>query len=256
MSKESFYVKLSKFRGILNSQDWSLDGFNEKQNYHFLSHRKMKSNVSKALVEAGLEWKVDFSDWSKEQEIGMMKQHYIIKAVAVITDIDNPDDYVEMVAFGEASDSGDKGMTKAQTSAFKALIANNLMVSEMDEEGEEVESTNDAIKSEARSNYEAKQEIIKSKVVRESAKDTEEGKKPTASAKDRHPIVTVNAEGQISDTQKKVMDKIIMKAGVLSDVELERFGSRDQILSDFDSVKTAEDALKFITAYQGVIRCQ
>lgn len=253
MSKESFYVKLSKFRGILNSQDWSLDGFNEKQNYHFLSHRKMKSNVSKALVEAGLEWRVDFSDWSKEQEIGMMKQHYIIKAVAVITDIDNPDDYVEMVAFGEASDSGDKGMTKAQTSAFKALIANNLMVSEMDEEGEEVESTNDAIKGEARSNYEAKQEIIKSKVIRESAKGTGDEKKPTATAKNRSAVVS--SEGAISETQKKVMDKIMMKAGVLSDVELGRFGSREQITSDFETVKTAEDALKFITAYQGVMRC-
>lgn len=254
MSKESFYVKLSKFRGILNSQDWSLDGYNEKQNYHFLSHRKMKSNVSKALVEAGLEWKVDFSDWSKEQEIGMMKQHYIIKAVAVITDVDNPDDYVEMVAFGEASDSGDKGMTKAQTSAFKALIANNLMVSEMDEEGEEVESTNDAIRSEAKSHYEAKQEIIKSKVIRESAKGTGDEKKPTTTAKN-HPAV-VSAEGSISDTQKKVMDKIITKAEVMSDVELEKFGSREQIVSDFESVKTAEDALKFITAYQGVIRCR
>ena len=58
------------------------------------------------------------------------------------------------------------------------------------------------------------------------------------------------------EDRMQVFEKIMAKASVLSSAELEKFGSLEQIESDRDSVKTAEDALKFIQAYQGVLRCQ
>lgn len=248
MMKEEFLKKLSNFRKVLNEQDWSLDGFNEKQNYAFLSHRKMKSNVSKALVEAGLEWTVSYSEWSKEPEIGMMKQHYIVKAEATLYDTGSSET-ITFSAFGEGADSGDKAMSKAQTNAFKTLISNSFMVSELDESGEEIAETNDSIKAEARSGYEAKQEMTKAKVVRQASVKQDESVKETPKSQ------AEQTEGTISDTQHKVLDKILAKARVLSEPELMKFGSLLQIESDYAGVKTAEDAMKFISAYQGIMRC-
>ena len=244
MTKEEFFKKLSNFRKVLNEQDWTLDGYNDKQDYAFLSHRKMKNNVSKALVEAGLEWTVSYSEWSKEPEIGMMKQHYIVKAEATVYDTGSSES-VSFTAFGEGADSGDKGMSKAQTNAFKTLIASTFMVSELDESGEEIAESNDSIKAEARSGYEAKQEMTKAKVVRQATAVKTDAPKTKAEA----------VEGVISDTQKKVLDKIVMKARTLSETELVKFGTLIDIESDYSNVKTAEDAMRFISAYQGIMRC-
>ena len=242
MTEGQLFKKVSVFRRILNEQDWSLDGFNEKQNYRFLSNKKMKYNVTRALVQSGLEWTITFSDWKKMDEIGMMKQHYIVTATATLHDTES-DEYYEIQGYGEGADSGDKAMSKAKTNAYKSIISNNFMVADIDEEGEEVTETNDSIKVEARSGFEAKQEITKAKVVRENASKKEPSHLPLT-------------EGSISSTQEKLIEKIMAKASVLSSAELEKFGSLEQIESDRDSVKTAEDALKFIQAYQGVLRCQ
>lgn len=240
MAEKGLFKKLSDFRKVLNEQDWTMDGYNDKQGYPFLSHQKIKANVSEALVKAGLEWSLSYTEWSKEPEIGMMKQHYIVKAKAVIHDTES-DAFFETEAFGEGADSGDKAMSKAQTNAFKSIISNNFMVAEIGAEGEEVESVNDTIKTEARSGYEAKQEIAKAKIVKEM---------------DSQPKPHVSVEGDVSETQKKVLNKILDKSKVLDEGALQPFGSREQIEQDFYSIKTAEDALKFITAYQGVLRCQ
>lgn len=239
MAEDTFYKKLSNFRKILNEQDWSMDGYNEKQGYPFLSHQKMKSNVSKALVASGLEWNLCYSEYSKEPEIGMMKQHYIVKATASLystTDTER----MTMTAFGEGADSGDKAMSKAQTNALKSIISNNFLVAEIDAEGEGVESTNDSIKADSKSGFDAKVEMAKAKVMR----DNPEVPKPSA------------VEGNVSDTQKKVLDKILNKAKVLDEGALQPFGTLEQIEADFYSIKTAEDALNFITTYQGILRCQ
>ena len=242
MSNEvGFFQKMSNLRTILNEQDWTMDGWNDKQGYPFLSHQKMKSNVSKAMVQAGLEWTLDYTEWSKEPEIGMMKQHYIVKAHATIYDTSS-DKFVTIDAFGEGADSGDKAMSKAQTNAFKSIISNNFMVAEIGADGEGVEASNDTIKTDARSGYEAKQEIAKAKTIRQNATS--------------EPTPVVNAEGAVSETQKKVLSKILDKVKILDEGVLQQFGSRDQIETDYYSVKTAEDALRFITAYQGVLKCQ
>lgn len=242
MVNVGLYKKLSNFRKVLNKQDWSMDGYNEKQGYPFLSHQKMKANVSKALVEADLEWSLSYVEWSKEPEIGMMKQHYIVKAKATLFDTES-DKCLEIEAFGEGADSGDKAMSKAQTNALKSIISNNFMVAEVGADGEGVESTNDSIKVEAKSGYEANQEITKKRVIKQINSEPQS-------------VTVRKVEGEVSETQKKVLMKILDKSKVLDESVLMPFGTREQIEIDYYSVKTAEDALRFISTYQGVLRCQ
>ena len=243
MNQADFYTKLSKFQEILSSQDWTPDGLNDKQGYAFVSHKKIKRNVSKAILEAGLTWQISYSGLTIGDPIGTMKQHYVIEATARITNNANPSEFVEYHAYGEAADSGDKALSKAQTSGFKAIINNNFFIADIEAEGEEIIENNDAIKSEARSGYEAQQQIIRERVIKQFP-DT--------------PATTPAAhtqEGTMSESQKKVMDKILSKAKTMSETDLMPFGDIIQIESDYADVKTADDALKFITAYTGVLRC-
>ena len=243
MSKTEFYTKLSKFVEILSKQDWTPDGYTDKQDYSFISHKKMKNNVSKAITEAKLVWNISYSDYQVCEPIGAMKQHYLLKAIATIRDCEDPDAYETYQAFGEAADSGDKAMAKAQTSGFKAIINNNFFISDLDVEGENVVESNDAIKAQSATSFQANKEIVKEKVIKKYFDPAE------------HIEPKRSIEGNITDTQRNVLDKIINKARIMSETELMRFGNIAQMESEYAAVKTADDAMKFITAYTGVLRC-
>ena len=72
---------------------------------------------------------------------------------------------------------------------------------------------------------------------------------------DEVPVPKVQTGGNISESQRKVMEKIIAKVKVMSETELMAFGSKEQIEIDYSEVKDADQALKFISAYTGVLRC-
>ena len=243
--------RISKFVEILSQEDWAPDGHNDKQGYWFISHKKIKRNVSKASLDAGLVWKIDYDSLTPCEAVGMMKQHYIIRAVGRLSDVNDANSCETYIAYGEAADSGDKAISKAQTSAFKAIINNNFFIADVDADAEEIISNNDSIKADARTGYEARQEIFKDKVIREASLFSPD---PVDSAGGTAP--SGSAEGAVSSTQRTVMDKIMNKAKTLPETELLPFGNIIQIESDFLSVKTADDAQKFISAYTGVLRCQ
>lgn len=237
-------MKLSKFQEIISKQDWSPDGHNDKQDYDFVSHRKMKKNVGAAAIEAGLVWKITYDGLTIQEPIGMMKQHYIIMATGSLTDRDQPEFSIEYKAFGEAADSGDKALSKAQTSGFKAIINNNFFIADIEADAEEIIENNDSIKAAAESGYEARQQIIREKVIRQSATETPAATQPNN-----------NNMGNVSDIQRKVLEKIISKARIMSESDLLPFGSIDQIEEDYYNIKSADDAQTFITTYTGVLRC-
>ena len=243
MSQADFFKKLSKFQEILSTQDWSPDGRNEKQGYAFVSHKKMKRNVSKALLDAGLVWQISFGDVVIGEPIGTMKQHFTVKATARISDMADPTAFCEYHAFGEAADSGDKALSKAQTSGFKAIINNNFFIADIEADAEEIIENNDSIKAAAESGYEARQQIIREKVIRQSATETPAATQPS------------NNMGNVSDIQRKVLEKIVSKARIMSESDLLPFGSIDQIEEDYYNIKSADDAQTFITTYTGVLRC-
>lgn len=246
VEKISFGKKLSLLRSTINEMDWSPDGVNVSQNYKFLSNKKMKGNVSAALAKVGLEWRIQFSELQILPSIGeRMGQHYMIKAIATIFDADNPNDLTEWIAYGEAADTADKGIAKAQTNAFKSLIANNLMVSEYDADIESDMESTSSFAAEGMSGYDIKKEVIKGKILTQNpAKPPEEMKKTPETTK------TVTA------TQKSVMDKIVNKVQVVSEIDLVPFGTVDDIVAEYHSVSGPEQAAAFISKYKGVMSCQ
>ena len=227
----SLHQKVGRFVQVLTSQDWTPDGYNKLQDYYFVSHKKMKKNVSKAAGETGLVWSIDYDDLTVRDPIGAMKQHYTVKATARLTDADDGSQYVEYHGYGEAGDSGDKALAKAQTSGFKAIINNNFFVADIDNETESIIENQDSIKAEAKSGYEANQNIVRERVTRKM-------------------------DSGITPTQRGVMDKILNRAKVLSDTDLMQFGSLFQIENDYQNAKSPDDAQAFISAYTGVLRCQ
>lgn len=239
---KTFMEKLNAFRRSVNAMDWSPDGVNPNQNYKFLSNQKMKGNVGKALADNGLEWSVSYTDLQIMPAIGdRMGQHYIIKATATIMDTTS-DEGVEWVAYGEAADTGDKAISKAQTNAFKNLIANNLMVSEYDAETESEIETKDTMRSEGMSEYKANKEMAKAKLI--------------ASNEDIPPVIPKSDGKPMTATQHQVLDKIISKVGTLDELMLAPFGIKDEIIEEGHTVQTAEQAASYIAKYKGVMACQ
>jgi hypothetical protein len=126
--------KISDFRLGLNKQDWQDDKVytnqnNPNQGYTYLSEKKLKDNIKAPLLEAGLEWRIVFDDVQVLEPVGSMRCHYSVRATMKLIDIDTgcSQDYV---AYGEAADSGDKGLRKAETSALKAIMDNNFHISD------------------------------------------------------------------------------------------------------------------------------
>lgn len=246
MSNEKVLGALHRTRAAIDDLDWSLDGYNDKQGYRFLSHRKMKANMNKALLTANAEFIVSYDSYEMKEPIGMMKQHYVIEATGTFFDVESGESLV-FKAFGEAADSGDKAIGKAQTNAYKSLIAQTFQISELNEDGESIISSNDSVKTDAKSSFEAKAEIVKDKVIRQNAVP-DPVEKPAKEGPSKRT--------DISATQQKILEKIISKARILDEGALASFGGLDNIESDYVGVKTSEDALNFITAYKGVLECQ
>lgn len=243
--KKSFETKFSDFRKRIDSMDWSPDGLNVKQNYPYLSNQKMKGNISKALVENGLGWELRFVDLQPLPGVGeRMSQHFILKAEAKIFDSEDFGRFVIWEAYGEGADTGDKAISKAQTNAFKNIIANNLLVSEFDAVGESIIDSNESAKMAGESlSYQDKKEMAKDLVLKMHPAE---------------PVQTVKTvDGRsVTDTQMQVMTKIMDQVKSIDAEKLESFGTLDYIQKRFDESVTSETAAEFIKEFKGVMALQ
>lgn len=238
MDKPKFERKISNLRKILNGLDWTPDGVNAKQDYRYLTHTKIKGNVSRALVEADLGFQIDYSDLQIQPAIGQMGQHYIIKATCKLYDAEDSSQFREYIVYGEAGDSGDKGISKVHTSAFKNFWANNFMLSFYTDSQEEIDEIKTAVMSEGGSGYQAKKEIAKERVLKNNPADVKE---------------TTEERRVLSPNQKSVMEKIMNKATTLTESDYAGLGftsndvgeAYNKALGSDDSSLGAEFILKF-----------
>lgn len=239
--KKNFGDKILAFREEISKQDWSPDGLNVNQNYKYLSNQKMKANVMRALVKAGLDFKIDYSDLQIMPSIGeRLTQHYIVRAVATITEPGNTVDSVQWTAYGEAADSGDKAISKMQTNAFKNIIANNLLVAELSVEGEDLVESVQSAKDEGKSVYNVKKDVAKETVLKTHAAE---------------PVKT-NAGNGPTTVQQTIIEKIMNKARVLDEITLAPFGTIEDIEVRFHNIRTVDDASSFIADLKGVVSLQ
>ena len=141
-----FGERLSDFRWGINNSDCTPDGVNTNQGWEFLSESKIKAIVNPILAANRLEWEITYDDLRICEAVGSMRNHYIVRATVRISDCYDRTQYKEYIAYGEGADSGDKGISKAQTNAFKNVIANSFMLSSYNAESEGILESNSSAK--------------------------------------------------------------------------------------------------------------
>lgn len=132
--------KLNEFRGDLLKQDWSDDGtciVGNKIKYRYVSADRVKENFGPLLVKHGLEMYFNFEDLTPRDPVGGFTQHWSVKATMYLIDVETGNQ-AYYCAYGEAGDSGDKGINKAQTDALKQIIFSSFMIADYeDADGED-----------------------------------------------------------------------------------------------------------------------
>lgn len=86
-----------------------------KTNYKALSEEKVTSIMRREMVKHGLLVFPIEQKWERNAQITHVDVKYRI------VNIDNPDEYIEVVSCGDGADSQDKGSGKAMTYAYKYM---------------------------------------------------------------------------------------------------------------------------------------
>ncbi len=249
--KDTFSQRYSEFRKEVANMDWTADGVNTNQGWTFLSESKIKGQLSPALAKYGIGWAVSYSDLKVMEPVGAMKQHYIVTVHVKITDLlGTTDTSLDFEAFGEGADSGDKGISKAQTNALKNVIANNFLLSSYTVEAESsLESATSA---------KAEKTPLPSRRDKETAKEVLQAISepiPTATPAPAPTPAPATPTGKgLNQIQTNAMNKIIASARVADPITLEPYGGLDAIemayysaINEGDSKKAAEFIKTFKT---------
>lgn len=126
--------KLNQIRGMTLTMDWTPDkvmkiGMDKTKWYPYLSIDKIKSNLGPAFAKAGLEIVPSYEDIQFKPAIGNMSQHVVLTMVVDVVEIDTGA-FVTYRTPGEAGDTGDKVLSKAQTYALKSWLSTIFLLGE------------------------------------------------------------------------------------------------------------------------------
>ena len=125
------YEKINALRGDVVKLDWAKDGYASfgKTSYKYLPTDKIKANLAPYFHKRGLELQTRFYGLQFLPAVGNMTQHVVLQMDATIIDIDSGDSITDTV-YGEAADSGDKAIGKAQTYAVKSWASNKFLIAD------------------------------------------------------------------------------------------------------------------------------
>ena len=125
------YEKINALRGDVIKLDWTKDGYASfgKTSYKYLPTDKIKANLAPYFHKRGLELQIRFYGLQFLPAVGNMTQHVVLQMDATIIDIDSGDSITDTV-YGEAADSGDKAIGKAQTYAVKSWASNKFLIAD------------------------------------------------------------------------------------------------------------------------------
>ena len=125
------YEKINALRGDVIKLDWTKDGYASfgKTSYKYLPTDKIKANLAPYFHKRGLELQTRFYGLQFLPAVGNMTQHVVLQMDATIIDIDSGDSITDTV-YGEAADSGDKAIGKAQTYAVKSWASNKFLIAD------------------------------------------------------------------------------------------------------------------------------
>ena len=147
--------------------DWSPDMAYQVQGniVRYVSLSKMKANIAPIFQSHGLLLNLYFDRPEILAPAGKLAQHYMIRMEVTLTDAGSGFSTKDVV-WGEAGDTGDKGITKAESYAFKQWLSTKFMLADgIDIEDEQVQNQPRFTKR-----SEAETEEMKSKVLSNAVK--------------------------------------------------------------------------------------
>jgi hypothetical protein len=187
------YEKINALRGDVVKMDWTKDGYASfgKTSYKYLPTDKIKANLAPYFHKRGLELQIKFYGLQFLPAVGNMTQHVVLILDATVIDIDSGESMTDTV-YGEAADSGDKAIGKAQTYAIKSWASNKFLIADgMDPD--EVESTGNVFRPKSN----AETEEVRSKVLEQGVPPT-----PQAPAVPKAPAVPAKAPAEPVEAPK------------------------------------------------------
>lgn len=236
MSEErSLYRKISDFRRALRARDWTPDKFltlKDNKGFPYVSAEKVKINVNAVLPDSELELVLTYSELEMRPAIGSMSQHWTVRCDATFVDIDTYET-VTYTAYGEAGDSGDKGVGKCQTHAVKQIFFQEFLVAD---DGDPSEDTETTVATPASSTF------------RPPSEDTKKVQKEQVMA---NSVLTEVPKGDGGPTavQRRALERITKKlqadveSGAITPEQAEEIGSK------LNAIKTSAEAKAFIEAH-------
>ena len=125
----SLYQKIKHLADILGDVKWQKDGVNAHQKYKYVSEAQYKTEHGKAVREVGLIFKFEVLERQFVQNISSSMHLTTIKVLMTYIDPESGQREV-YYSYSDGADSGDKGIYKAETGAYKYHVSNNFHVAE------------------------------------------------------------------------------------------------------------------------------
>lgn len=130
--KSGLLIKMSELRKEMLTKDWADDKMftmGGKGGYSYLSADKVKKTLAPLFSKHGIELRCEFNDLQSRDPIGNMSQHWTIRLDMTMIDVETGETMTSSV-YGEAGDSGDKGVSKAQTCAIKQWVFSEFFIAD------------------------------------------------------------------------------------------------------------------------------
>lgn len=267
--------------GDITKADWTPDRSYSAGGsiVRFVSLTKMKATLCPILQRHGLIVNVRFDRPVQLDPLTRLTQHWMVRMTVRLVDVDTGE-YIEDIVWGEAADSLDKAVTKAESFAFKQWLSTRFLLADgMDESAAEQAPT--FRKESEQDREEAKSRILAQGVPPAEAKDREKGKggvkegrfdPPTepAPVEPQGDLVSPDKPAQapepptpptppeppqrptvkLSGPQVKAMETIASTyMRMLMDGRISK-EDYDRMASDRDAVTSPADAVEFIKRYR------
>lgn len=280
---KTIHQRMSELRKETLTQDWEDDKcyfVGSVLKFKYLSADKMKRNLAPLFAKYGLEVRTRYHDLQNWPAIGQMSQHWTIQLDVTLVDVATGETETSTV-YGEAADSGDKGINKAQTDALKQWAFNTLFITDdiLDSEGGVVRNaTGSYTPKSAEEEQEAKSAILAHSVrpvapaepaepAKAPEKKTEAPAKADAAPKTPEEQKAIERGREVVEQAKaeapaepvalakpimNVMDNIVSKwTAAAKEGKIPAWKFNEMSASRAD-VRSAKDASAFIRKYQEV----
>ncbi len=239
--------KILDLRRILRSMDWKDDGVfripsRPDGGYTYLTAEKTKKQFNEALEKAGLNMAIEYSELTKHEPIGNMSQHWTVKCTMTIY---GDAECIHYTAYGEAGDSGDKGVNKAQTDAIKQIVFNEFLVADCSDPDAntsdiEVPAVGRSIPKSPVQKQAVKEKLAESQVKPAKPVEEQTTLTPPQSKDDPIPTNPANAiqlramDNILDKARKEVADGTMVDSEVVAmEVEAEKAKSDSKLASQF-----------------------